>query len=798
MPKLIIMRPDSAAEDIDLDTDSVTIGRAPENSVTLDEIACSRRHCQILRISSGYEITDLKSRNGTKVNGVKRERHVLADGDIIEIGAVRITYRERSGSEEDVVLEDMVADSGAGGSECHLVYSGGPLDGRKIPLATDRTTFGRKDSNAVVMKDAMVSSYHCEITREDGGYVLRDLGSTNGSVVNGDPVSEMALNHGSRISLGKTRFIFVDPAVADYEQALEAEGDADADWGMMRAQVDMGRVKRARRARIVWTLVFVAIIGGGAAFLMLNPEVMKEFMQTETVAAVEPVPGNQIDFDEFSFESGRSWAVPEGSLGSSTVTPGPAHQGESSLQVIGDREGFVPTAAFAPEPFTVVGGRTYQFSAWVRLNLPETAAAAAIIWMKPEGPEVERISATAWGKDGDWNQVRMNVTPPEGADQAKLALMVMGAGSARFDDVVFKVVAGAPDRPVEEIESGGSLIRIGDMGEISVERTGQLLLWNGGFVGLTEDDRLTSQELCFRPDSVKHSVEGSKLSGSLLVPGGKTVRLSMEIVPQPDRIRIICRVDKIVPGVSAVGLGFMVSGDYVSEGATLSGDEGARAVHSETDERGVRKLILGGAGKRLSLVSAEPARLRVFSGRALRMAFLLPVGTEEAVFELVTDFTEERRAARDLLSSARQSKATGRMGEAMISYARVVNEFPFDAGTRLQARNELAVIAREGQIRLGRAQVLYDGAKDFYDVADLTEALQLAEGVVLDYEGFKLLADKAGELAALARGVLDEIEQARDELTAERLEKQAADCEARNEIHLAEAFRKAAASIKGK
>jgi hypothetical protein len=276
------------------------------------------------------------------------------------------------------------------------------------------------------------------------------------------------------------------------------------------------------------------------------------------------------------------------------------------------------------------------------------------------------------------------------------------------------------------------------------------------------------------------------------------VNVTIDIVPQPDRIRITFQVDKEVPGVSALGLGFLVSGNYLSEGATLSGDEGARAIHSETDEQSVRKLILGGSGKRLSLVSAEPARLRVFGGRALRMVLLLPVGTEEAVFELVTDFTQERRAARDLLSSARQSKAAGRMGEAMISYARVVNEFPFDAGTRQQARNELEVIARAGKARLDVAQALYDGAKDFYDVADLKGALEGASNVASDYDGFKPLADKAEKLAGDARGVLGEVEKSRDEFTAERLEKQAADCESRNEMHLAEAFRKAAASIKGK
>ena len=358
------------------------------------------------------------------------------------------------------------------------------------------------------------------------------------------------------------------------------------------------------------------------------------------------------------------------------------------------------------------------------------------------------------------------------------------------------VAGGEPDRPVKQIESGGSVIRIGDMGEISVERTGQLLLWNGGFAALTEDDRLASQELCFRPESVSALDGGAKLTGKMLVPGGEFARVELDIVPEPDRIRITTRVDGEVPGVTAVGLGFVVSSEYLSEGATLSGDEGARAIHSETDEQGARKIILGGSGKRLSLVSAKPARLRVFPGRALRMVLLLPVGTEEAVFELVTDFTEERKAARGLLTAARQAKAAGRMGEAMQNYDRVVNEFPFDALTSQQAANEMDEIARQGQARLDAATALHEGAVAFFDVADLTMALEEAEGVATDYVGFKQLADPAADLASKSKAALEQAQGTRAEETAARLLERAADCESRNEDHLAEAFRKAAENIK--
>lgn len=66
---------------------SITIGRSPENAVHIQDERASRAHCVIERRSSGqWVIKDLKSRNGTKVNQVKIEEHILRVGDVVRIG----------------------------------------------------------------------------------------------------------------------------------------------------------------------------------------------------------------------------------------------------------------------------------------------------------------------------------------------------------------------------------------------------------------------------------------------------------------------------------------------------------------------------------------------------------------------------------------------------------------------------------------------------------------------------------------------------------------------------------------
>ncbi|MBI4606651.1 MAG: FHA domain-containing protein, partial [Planctomycetes bacterium] len=102
----LIVQENGAERVIELRGRTTTIGRAHENDVAIDDINSSRRHCQIERGANGYEIVDLKSRNGTLVNGILVLRKELRPGDLIEIGKTRMFFEHISSeySEETIDL----------------------------------------------------------------------------------------------------------------------------------------------------------------------------------------------------------------------------------------------------------------------------------------------------------------------------------------------------------------------------------------------------------------------------------------------------------------------------------------------------------------------------------------------------------------------------------------------------------------------------------------------------------------------------------------------------------------------
>ena len=92
-----------------------------------------------------------------------------------------------------------------------LVVDGGPNDGRTIILAKTTITMGRLPDNDLVVNEPAVSRRHAEITQSEAGYVLRDLGTTNGTFVNQRDIGkeEYQLNEGDRVCLARTGTSFV-------------------------------------------------------------------------------------------------------------------------------------------------------------------------------------------------------------------------------------------------------------------------------------------------------------------------------------------------------------------------------------------------------------------------------------------------------------------------------------------------------------------------------------------------------------------------------------------------------------
>ena len=88
-----------------------------------------------------------------------------------------------------------------------LQTPGGP---QPIPLESTMVSLGRGLSNDVILEDTRVSRHHAQLRYKQRRFWVTDLGSTNGTFVNGQRVSELALRDGDVVSLGGLELTFRD------------------------------------------------------------------------------------------------------------------------------------------------------------------------------------------------------------------------------------------------------------------------------------------------------------------------------------------------------------------------------------------------------------------------------------------------------------------------------------------------------------------------------------------------------------------------------------------------------------
>jgi ABC-type multidrug transport system ATPase subunit/pSer/pThr/pTyr-binding forkhead associated (FHA) protein len=169
----------------------LTLGRADDNDVVLADERASRHHARIVRREEGFIVVDLGSRHGTYLEGerVSRQSRTLESGDAIAIG--------------DQVIRFLA------GRETRLASRELPVLGvRTVTFEGDQLTLGRDPRNDVVLPDPNVSRFHAEVVRGDGGIELVDLGSRNGTRLDGEPVQTGRLDAGGEIGIGPFRILF--------------------------------------------------------------------------------------------------------------------------------------------------------------------------------------------------------------------------------------------------------------------------------------------------------------------------------------------------------------------------------------------------------------------------------------------------------------------------------------------------------------------------------------------------------------------------------------------------------------
>ncbi len=112
--------------------------------------------------------------------------------------------------DQTVLYQEPAAAAAAAAPAARASGARGVLRGRQgdYQLSGPVTVLGRSRRCDIVLTDPNVSRQHAEIRRQDDGFMLVDLGSTNGTRVNRRDVKQVVLQHGDRIELGTTEFLF--------------------------------------------------------------------------------------------------------------------------------------------------------------------------------------------------------------------------------------------------------------------------------------------------------------------------------------------------------------------------------------------------------------------------------------------------------------------------------------------------------------------------------------------------------------------------------------------------------------
>lgn len=200
---------------------TATIGRLAENDICIPEKHVSRTHAVVSfdEMMGGFVIKDAGSSNGTFVNDKRVDKEVttpLMHGDEIRLHVPRLKFSSTVTHEELTAAADRgtyitaVVNTGKG----RLIITTGPQEGNTIPLLLEELTVGRATNRAnweIALQDPSVSRPHAKLKLENGGvWHIHDLGSANGTLVNGKPVVEggQALHDGDIVAFGATLALF--------------------------------------------------------------------------------------------------------------------------------------------------------------------------------------------------------------------------------------------------------------------------------------------------------------------------------------------------------------------------------------------------------------------------------------------------------------------------------------------------------------------------------------------------------------------------------------------------------------
>jgi hypothetical protein len=191
MAKLILSMDGLVLKEIALSTARMSIGRKASNDIQIDNLAISGEHAAVVTILNDSFLEDLNSTNGTLVNGQPVKKHILKNGDVIELGKYKLKYVVEPSPPDSADFEKGgVAPAASKASAEAPTYAelvagavrivGGANAGRQLELTKTLTTLGKPGVQVAV------------IARRPHGFFITHVEGAQHPLVNGQAIEAQA------------------------------------------------------------------------------------------------------------------------------------------------------------------------------------------------------------------------------------------------------------------------------------------------------------------------------------------------------------------------------------------------------------------------------------------------------------------------------------------------------------------------------------------------------------------------------------------------------------------------------
>ena len=620
----------------------------------------------------------------------------------------------------------------------------GDRAGEVVALTQDRVSIGRKPTNTLPLKDEKASGNHAEVVFEDGRYVLRDLGSTNGTLMDGKRVEEVALSAQDVFQVGRVHFLFRSAEAASGGQSGKVPGGkvtagksgAGPD-DLQLHTVDLARLKSSGKRRSVAGLLgLLVVLMGGGGYLWY-----RQNLAPNAPSKADNSPprdsANLLKAGEDSCETEAGWDLRAG--GAAFALGSAAKTGQSALEATWAKAEVQPgkpsvaakaeTFALArlKEPINVLPGESLELIGHLRTS----GAGKGCVRLRFSSGETEDAIVLTTGAPAasaaSWTEQRLAlaVPPTLGKVQVELLAVLPGDGaSVAFDDLVLK--KGGGQKPIDLAHQKGAVL-LGSGSTFALRSAGKPAILSarattesGEFAGLAARGGLALSDL-----------KGASISASLTEAGFSVQASAGELG-------------------TAIGLALELPLEVASAGALVRvGDGPFAAQNGAFSAVACTQVLLGSAGRRLLFTVPEGTKV---SGRTQNGAFVLELAPVGAL-AIATNFEAERQAAREALQQARTLDSQGKPKDALDQLRLVLERHPHDE----QRASEAALLRNKVLGQLGESLGQIDSARKKAEFLGARRALQRASddlAALVSSYGEQNIADK--EQVQKMRTQLDE------------------------------------------